>query len=167
MSISDCKETAIRRGAVRLRAAVAVAMGLLCLAVVLAWIGDPLGVARVEVQNSSGLIDPRLGGSVAILLIELALFRLTQMLNAIASGDLFSSRVVSHFRGFAFWLLTVGAPLRSEPRIDAATVRGTHHLSLILDLNHILTVGITLLLFLLARLLERARQLDEEMREIV
>ena len=36
-----------------------------------------------------------------------------------------------------------------------------------LDLRDLLTVGITLLLFLLARLLERARGLDEEMREFV
>ena len=39
--------------------------------------------------------------------------------------------------------------------------------ALVVDLTKILAVGVTLLLFLLARLLERAGQLDEEMREIV
>ena len=39
--------------------------------------------------------------------------------------------------------------------------------ALVLDLRDLLTVGITLLLFLLARLLERARAIDEEMREFV
>ena len=42
-----------------------------------------------------------------------------------------------------------------------------HRMALVISLTDVLTVGITLLLFLLARLLERARQLDEDMREIV
>ena len=50
----------------------------------------------------------RLIGTASIVLTEMALFRLTQMLRAIESGDLFSSRVVRNFRGFAFWLFVVG-----------------------------------------------------------
>jgi hypothetical protein len=42
-----------------------------------------------------------------------------------------------------------------------------HKVRMAIDLRDLLTVGITLLLFLLARLLERARRPDEEMREFV
>jgi hypothetical protein len=48
-----------------------------------------------------------------------------------------------------------------------ANATGTHHLALVLDFRQVLTLGITLLLFLLARLLERAREIEAEMREIV
>jgi hypothetical protein len=36
-----------------------------------------------------------------------------------------------------------------------------------LQLRDVLTIGVSLILFLVARLLERARTIDEEMREIV
>ena len=36
-----------------------------------------------------------------------------------------------------------------------------------LELRDLLALGVTLILFLVARLLERARQIEDEMREIV
>jgi hypothetical protein len=41
------------------------------------------------------------------------------------------------------------------------------HIELTFQLRDVLTVGVALILFLVARLLERARTIDEEMREIV
>jgi hypothetical protein len=44
---------------------------------------------------------------------------------------------------------------------------GGHRLEFKLQLRDILTIGVALILFLVARLLERARTVDEELREIV
>ena len=155
------------RSAARLRIVVIVAMVIIGAAIILAWVGAPLGIARVEVRDRGGVINSLWAGTACILLIEIALFRLTQMLGAIAAGDLFSSRVIRHFRGFAFWLLLVALVGVGAPLIASLLGGGPHRLALVLDLTKILAVGVTLLLFLLARLLERARQIDEEMREIV
>ena len=167
MSSTEINDPAIRRGAARLRVAVIAAMVLLASAILLAWIGGPLGIARVEMREHSGAFDPKLTGTGSILLIEIALFRLTQMLGGIAAGELFSGRVIRHFRGFAFWLFIVAAAGVAVPLIGSLAGSGPHRLALVVDLTKILAVGVTLLLFLLARLLERAGQLDEEMREIV
>lgn len=172
MSSTEINDLRIRRGALRLRLAVIVAMILLAATLALAWAGPVLGLAKVEIQNKSGLIDSLVAGSAAMLLIEIALFRLVQMLSAIGEGDLFSSRVIRHFRGFAFWLLLVAIAGVAMPLIAALSgsyplTGGAHRLALVISLTDVLAVGITLLLFLLARLLERARQLDEDMREIV
>lgn len=167
MSIDKIKDPAIALSAVRLRIAVIVAMVVVGASIILAWIGGPLGIARVEVRDHGGPIDSLAAGTISIILIEIALFRLTQMLGAIAAGDLFSSRVIRHFRGFAFWLLIVALVRVGLPLVGSLAGSGPHRVALVLDLTKILAVGVTLLLFLLARLLERARQLDEEMREIV
>jgi hypothetical protein len=42
-----------------------------------------------------------------------------------------------------------------------------HTFAFKLQLRDLLTIGVTLIFFLVARLLERARAIDEEMREIV
>lgn len=167
MSIAEIKDPVIMRSARRLRIAVIVAMVVVGASIMLAWIGGPLGIAQVEVRNHGGPIDSLMVGTASIILIEIALFRLTQMLGAIAQGDLFSSRVIRHFRGFAFWLLIVALVGVGLPLIGSLAGSGPHRVALVLDLTKILAVGVTLLLFLLARLLERARQIDEEMREIV
>ena len=172
MSSTDISDPRIHRGARRLRIAVIAAMVLLAVTLALAWVGPALGLARVEIQHKSGLIDSRVAGTGAMLMIEVALFRLAQMLSAIGDGELFSSRVVRHFRGFAFWLLLVAIAGVAMPLIAALSgsfplAGGAHRMALVISLTDVLAVGITLLLFLLARLLERARQIDEEMREIV
>ena len=68
------------------------------------------------------------------------------------------------------WLLVMAlfeliAPIVAG--LAGATPSYQHKFRIGIDLRDLLTVGITLLLFLLARLLERARRLDEEVREFV
>jgi hypothetical protein len=167
MSTAEVIDPVITRSAARLRIAVIVAMVVLGAAIILAWVGGPLGIARVEVREHAGLIDSLTGGTISIILIEIAFFRLTQMLGGIAAGDLFSGRVIRHFRGFAFWLLIVALVGLGVPLIGSLLGSGPHRVALVLDLTKILAVGVTLLLFLLARLLERARRLEDEMREFV
>ncbi len=84
-------------------------------------------------------------------------------------GDLFSARVVKAFRSFAFWLLLVALVWIVAP-IAAVLLAGpgdARQLEFRLQMRDVLTVGIALILFLVARLLERARTVDEELREIV
>ena len=155
------------RSASRLRIAVIIAMVVVGAAIILAWVGGSLETVHVEVRDHGGGVDPLLVGTASMVLVEVALFRLIQMLGAIAAGDLFSSLVIRHFRGFAFWLLVVALVGVGLPLIGALADSGPGRVALVFNLTKILAVGVTLLLFLLARLLERARQLDEEMREIV
>ena len=88
----------------RLRLAVLFAIGLIVGIYVLARLGLDLGALRVEshevVEGWAGraIVDATLG------LFTVALFRLAQMLGAIADGPLFGPRVTRSFRGFAFWL---------------------------------------------------------------
>jgi hypothetical protein len=126
----------------------------------------------VEVQARSSAAEsgtPMLVADITILLLSVALFQLSRMLGAIAEGDLFSARVVGAFRAFAFWLLLVAvvwiiAPIASVLLTGPDDLR---RLEFKLELRDVLTIGVSLILFLVARLLERARAIDEEMREIV
>lgn len=164
-------DESISRTAARLRWAV---FGLLVVMVLLylaARFDLSLGHMRVAYQTHGQHPAPiPLLGDIGLALLMIAIFRLTQMLRAIAAGDYFSLLVTRRFRGFAFWLLLMAlaglfGPLLTE--LWRFSADWHQALALRLDFREVLTVGITLLLFLLARLLERARALDEEMREIV
>jgi hypothetical protein len=160
----------ICRAASRLRLAIFAAMALMILVYVAARFDLRLGQLRFEDRHGAGTPYGSLIAAGSMVLLLIALFRLTQMLNRIAAGELFSAAVIRHFRGFALWLLLMAlfeliAPLAAG--VLGATHSYPHHVRLALDLRDLLTVGTTLLLFLLASLLERARRLDEEMREFV
>ena len=144
------------------------AIGLLYLA---ARLGLELAGARFAFRShaASALADSPVVADGIMLLLLVALWRLAETLRAIASGDLFSVLVIRRFRSFAFWLMLVAVLGLAGP-IAAAFVRspdGGAPVELTLDLRQLVMVGMTLFLFLLARLLERARELEEEAREIV
>lgn len=112
---------------------------------------------------------PAVAADLTVALLLVALIRLMQMLTLIGRGEMFTAAVVSRFRGFAFWLLMMALCSFLGPMVAQVLTHGPgrHRLVIALELNDVLMVGITLLLFILARMLERARALDEEMREIV
>ena len=162
----------ITRTAARLRWGLIVAMVVMGLLYLAARLELGLGPARVEFRDDG--LTPAAGRMVAdgtMLLLLVALVRLAQMLRLVESGELFSAAVIRHFRGFAFWLLLMAlygflAPIVFT--VAAGPREGSpHRMAFILDLREVLTLGITLLLFLLAKLLERAREIEAEMREIV
>ncbi|WP_197018354.1 DUF2975 domain-containing protein [Sphingomonas sp. URHD0057] len=159
----------IRRSARRLRVFVFAAMSMIALVYVAARLNLQLAHAHVEYRlHGTPYEQWTAAGSVALLLI--ALFHLTRMLGLIAAGEMFGVNVVRHFRGFASWLLAMALFEFAAPIVamfTAASASRSHLLRLNIDLRDALTVAITLLLFLLARLLERARRLDDEMREFV
>jgi hypothetical protein len=143
--------------------------------IILAYVAGRLGLSlrgAVEVQAHSSAAEsgtPMIVADITILFLSIALYQLSRMLGAIGDGDLFSARVVGSFRSFAFWLLVMAVVWVVAP-IVAVFLTGpndAHRLEFRLQLRDVLTIGIALILFLVARLLERARTIDEEMREIV
>ena len=162
--------TRIPRAARHLRWAVFAGMMLIIALYAAARFNLRLGGIHIAYRAHTGGLDwgPLIGDGALVLLL-VALFRLTQMLGRLAAGETFSAGVIRSFRGFAFWLLLMALFGMLAP-IAAAFVLatpGAHQLQVAIDFREVLTVGITLLLFLIAQLLERARSLDEEVREFV
>jgi hypothetical protein len=161
----------ISRAAVRLRWGVFVAIAAMVLIYVAALFDLQIGGAHIEYRLHE--VTPTIGrmvGGGTVLLLLVALLRLTQMLRLIEQGELFSVEVIRRFRGFAYWLLLLALYGLVAPTLLAlaeSAVTGIHRLALVLDFRQLLTLAITVLLFLLARLLERAREIEAEMREIV
>lgn len=164
----------VRVSASRLRGAVIVVMLLIAAAILLAWLGTAIGFARVEIQpHEESPLNPLISGTAMMVLAEIALWKLSLMLKAMAEGETFTLRVTGHFRGFAFWLMLMALadlllPLVSTFAMMGPEVRaGEPSVRLSVDLSSVILLGVTLLLFLLARMLERARAIEEENREIV
>lgn len=174
MSRKFFSDDGVRIAAGRLRVAVIVVMVLVAAALALAWTGDRFGSARVEMRDhvAGGVVDPLIGATVAIAFAEIALLQLVRMLAAIAAGESFSVRVIGHFRSFAFWLMLMALAELALPLVASLAGFGPDgvgnaRFAFVIDLGSVIMVGVTFLLFLLARLLERARLIEEEIREIV
>jgi hypothetical protein len=167
---SSTANTSIARSAARLRWAVFAAMAVAVFLYAAARFGLQFGEMRIEYHGQGA--DPASARTIAdasMLLLLVALFRLTQMLGRIAAGELFSAGVIGRFRSFAFWLMLAALFRLFAPAASAllGVAQGGRGLEIRIDFRDVLTVGVTLVLFLLARLLERARRLEEEIREFV
>ena len=162
--------TAIARSARRLRIAVFVAIGGIAAIYVMGRFGPQLGPVRVEAHaDSSGWVARALI-DVTLALFIIALFRLSQMLGAVADGPLFGPRVTRAFRGFAFWLfLATLIDVVASPTFAVAHAikAGGGRPALVFELRDLLMLLGALFLFLLARMLEQARALETELEEIV
>jgi len=167
--MSTGPDNGIRQSASRLRGAVIGAMAFIGLGCIAAQFDLQFAHAHFEYRLHGTPFEGWIAaGSIALLLM--ALLRLTQMLGLMAGGELFTVGVVRRFRAFALWLLLMALFEFASPvvvSLVAPSVAPAHQVRVHVDLRDVLTVGITLLLFLLARLLEQARRLDEEMREFV
>ena len=167
---SRVSNTSIAKMANRLRWGVWIVWLLIVLAYVAGQFGLSVGILTAQTRSSDGQAGHFTAvANLTIIFLSIALLHLSRMLGAIAAGDLFSARVVRAFRAFALWLLIVAlvwivTPIARE-LLDGPGAE--NQLEFRLHLRDVLTVGITLILFLVARLLERARAIDEEMREIV
>jgi hypothetical protein len=160
----------IGKTATRLRWAVWIFWACVLLAYAVGRFGLTFGVVEVQAHSVAGDTPAFMVlADISVLLLSVALYQLARMLGAIAEGDLFSARVVKAFRSFAFWLLLVALVWIVAP-VVAVLLAGpgdAHRMEFRLQMRDVLTVGIALILFLVARLLERARTVDEELREIV
>lgn len=160
----------IAKTAARLRWAVWIVWASIVAVYAVGRLGLGIGALKVQASSAAGS-EPAIMAiaDLTIVLVTVALWQLSRMLGAIAAGDLFSARVVGAFRAFALWLLIVALAWIVAP-ILVALAGGAgpeHRYEFKVQLRDLMTIGITLILFLVARLLERARTIDEEMREIV
>ena len=169
MLSSDAESNlSIGRAAGRLRWAVVTLIAVMLALYAAARFELRLGDLHIAYGQHGPAERSRLVSDMGMVLLVIALARLTQMLAAIAGGELFSSPVIRLFRSFAFWLLLKAlAGLVVQIIAELLAHDAASPFRLIIDFRQVLTVGVTLLLFLLARLLERARGLDEEVREFV
>ncbi|MCF2515769.1 DUF2975 domain-containing protein [Sphingomonas sp. G124] len=161
---------AIARSARRLRLAVTIAIGLIVAIYLLGRFGPELGPLRVEAHSAGPGWLGRAIVDVTLALFIIALWRLTQMLSAVADGPLFGPRVTQAFRGFAFWLFLATFIDVIAPPVIAVTETissGGGSTALVFELRDLLMLAGALFLFLLARMLEQARAIEVELEEIV
>ena len=164
-------EQSIARSAARLRLAVFAVAALM----ILLYGAARLGLQRSEVHvvmRTHGLAGTTAAvvGDLTMILMLGAMWELTRTLRLIGLGETFSVGVIRRFRAFAFWLLLMALLGFVAPFIGEVARWGSgapHRMVVLLDLRQLLTLGIALLLFLLARLFERAGQIDAEIREFV
>jgi magnesium-transporting ATPase (P-type) len=150
----------------RLRIFVIVLMVALVAFIAAAWVG-PTDKVHIEMHGHAPGVGSKSFATVVILLLELALFELTRMLSLVTSGEYFSVRVIARFRGFALWLLILALIGLIAPMVQLHSNGGFEFHFITINLGELLVFGVTLLLFLLARLLERAGEIEQENREIV
>jgi len=162
-------EERIARSARRLRIGIiAVSAGLLLFYIYgrlgLHLLGPPIHV-RSRLADQFGM---PLAGDGVILCLGIAICWLTEALRTMQAAELFSGAVIRRFRLFALWLLVMALFGFLAPLVSGSLgPQGRHRIMILVDIRDLLLIGITLVLFLLARLLERARAIESEMREFV
>jgi hypothetical protein len=164
------KNDSIAQSARRLRLLVIAGIALIVAIYLVGQFGPQLGPVRVQSDLESGGWTGQGLIALALFLFVIALARLAQMLSAVADGPLFGPRVTRAFRGFAFWLFlatlvdVIAAPLlQVVERVSSGGGRAI----LAFELRDLLMLAGTLFLFLLARMLEQARDIETELEEIV
>ena len=164
-------DEAIKRYAERLRLGVFVVFALLLVLVAFGHFGMRIAGAPVLLQSRTPNFAGNFGmGDGILLLLAVAVYWLTEGLRAVAGGAIFSRTVVRSFRMFALWMLIVAVFSAVAPTLLATSRLATahhHRLMIMIDVRDLLLVAITLLLLLISHMFERARALDDEMREIV
>jgi len=163
-------DPAIARSARRLRLLVWSGIALIVAIYLLGRLGPQIGPLRVETHADVAGWEGRALIDLTLLLFVIALFRQAQMLGAIADGPLFGPRVTRAFRGFAFWLfLATLVDVAAGPAIAIARQisTGGGRAALMFELRDLLMLAGALFLFLLARIMEKARAIESELEEIV
>lgn len=164
------RKIGIERHARWLRLAIVAVVGLLAAVYLMARFGIGLPGLTIQSRSVAGSATPAWVGDVTLVLLAASLWPLQALLRKVEAGDAFSVAMVRDFRAFAAWLLAlslfrvVAPTLLSQFQESAA--QGLR-VALMLDLRDLLLLMFTLILFLVARLLERARAAEESMAEIV
>ena len=169
--MGDMGQDRIRRLAGRLRLLVwAVIVGTAAVYLA-ARIGTQVGDTRLVTIGTSdpAVASPLWVQDVSIALVLLALWQLADMLRLVGRGDHFSPAAIRRFRGFALFLFIASAVMFLAPLVMAIASDhpGPEQLRLPVKLRELLTMLVTGALFLVARLLEEARQIDSDLKEIV
>jgi len=159
------------RTAARLRIGILFIFGLILALYVIGRLGLHLGRAGVLFRTHPGA-PPGVAylGDGIMLLLAIAIYWLSAALKSVAQGALFTRRTVRQFRQFALWLLIMALYSFAAPLFFGSVGRWLgipHRVLVAIDVRDLLLIGITALLFLLSRLLERAGEIEQENRGIV
>ena len=134
-------------------------------------IGTEIGQTRLVTRGASdpNVASPLWVQDVCIALVLLALWQLADMLRLVGRGDHFAPAAIRRFRGFALLLFVASAVMFLAPLVIALAGNqpGHEQVRLPVKLRELLTMLVTGALFLVARLLEEARQIDSDLKEIV
>jgi len=160
------------KAASRLRIAVLAMLAFVLAVWLVSIFGIPLGpgVQVTSHARESGSPYAPWISTVSVGLFALALLRLSAMLKSISAGDRFSRAVTRPFRDFAVLLLLsslAGLLLPAITALLALNGDGPRHLQLRLELRDAIFVLASLVLFLIARMLEQAARIEAELEEIV
>lgn len=112
----------------------------------------------------------RLAGDLATAMFLFAMMQLAGLLRRISLGEMFGPAVTRPLRRFAFWLLLSALVSIFGPAIVGLIGSATGHadrIQLVADLRDLFFLVTGLVLFLVARVLENAADIDAELREIV
>lgn len=168
---SPSSTAATARAAVRLRIGIVGIFAVILLLYLAGRFGLRLGGAGVEFRSHPGAPPgARYLGDGIMVLLAIAVYWLSAALKSIGQGRLFTRQTVREFRWFALWLLIMALYSSIAPLLvggGAFGPGGPHRVLVALDVKDLLLIGVTGLLFLLTRLLERAGEIERENQEIV
>lgn len=169
--MGDMEQDRIRRLAGRLRLLVWAMIVGTAAVYLAARLGTEVGQTRLVTMaaSSPAVASPAWVADVSLALVLVALWQLAEMLRLVGRGDHFSPAAIRRFRGFALFLFLASAVMFLAPLTLAfvTTPPGPEQLRLPVRLRELLTMLVTGALFLVARLLEQARQIDSDLKEIV
>lgn len=169
--MGDIGHDRIRRLAGRLRLLVWAMIVGTAAVYLAARIGTEIGQTRLVTIGASdpAIASPAWVQDLSIALVLAALWQLADMLRLVGRGDHFSPAAIRRFRGFALLLFVASAFMFLAPLAIAIATNepGPEQLRLPVKLRELLTMLVTGALFLVARLLEEARQIDSDLKEIV
>lgn len=152
----------------RLRIIVLALLGLSLGAFLFALLDLDLGPAfRIESRAPGGSLG---WAAVSLAPFVIALWRLAGMLRRVAGGEMFTTAVMTGFRGFAFWLMLSALASMLVPVVAASIAvarAGGGHIPILLDVRSLLFLVAAGVLFLVARMLEEAARIEAELKEIV
>lgn len=169
--MGDIGHDRIRRLAERLRLLVWLMIVGTAAVYLAARIGTEVGQTRLVTLGASdpAVASPLWVQDMCIALVLVALWQLADMLRLVGRGDHFAPAAIRRFRGFALFLFIASAVMFLAPLVIALASNhpGPEQLRLPVKLRELLTMLVTGALFLVARLLEEARQIDSDLKEIV
>lgn len=108
-----------------------------------------------------------LARDISALLLLAALWQLASMLRQVELGERFSLKVTGRFRRFALLLFLAAAVTLVAPLAGLIVPPASGRVEMAFSFRDVWTMLVTGVLFLVARLLDEAQQIETEMSEIV
>lgn len=174
----DLIPLAFRRQAGLWRILLFVVIGLTALVIVIAqWVDlaalrriSPGPVGRVLQSDNADWVDwwvECFAGPATLF----AMSRIARMLRWLAEGQVFTSMVIADIRSFAFWIMIATLASLLAPVIIAPIVANVWHMEVVragqVSGSDLMLLLVSAIFFQVARLLDAARRMADEYRQIV